>query len=100
MKMGLLTVMFIFLFMDVLVTVGTLAGVAELGGYMGTARCRGQDGHLSDAAYLRRAMSDAYVTSYIEAPPYHKRRQDGLQCRDPLCCGGHVFSPRKDGGGG
>jgi AGZA family xanthine/uracil permease-like MFS transporter len=33
-KIGLLSIVFVFLFMDIFDTVGTLAGVGELGGFV------------------------------------------------------------------
>jgi len=70
MKMGLLTVMFIFLFMDVFDTVGTLAGVAELGGFMKNGMMpRAGRAMLSDAAgtCVGAMCGTPTVTSYIES---------------------------------
>lgn len=69
-KMGLLTVIFIFLFMDIFDTVGTLAGVAELGGFMKNGKMpRVGRAMLSDAAgtCVGAAFGTPTVTSYIES---------------------------------
>jgi AGZA family xanthine/uracil permease-like MFS transporter len=75
-RMGLLTVIFVFLFMDVFDTVGTLAGVAEIGGFFTASggkkqrvmprvnRCL-----MSDAVgtVIGAACGTPTVTSYIES---------------------------------
>jgi AGZA family xanthine/uracil permease-like MFS transporter len=70
MKLGLLTVMFIFLFMDIFDTVGTLAGVAEIGGFMkGGKFPRVGKAMISDAigTCVGAACGTPTVTSYIES---------------------------------
>jgi len=69
-KMGLLTVVFIFLFMDIFDTVGTLAGVGELGGFMKDGKLpRAGKAMLSDAigTCVGAACGTPTVTSYIES---------------------------------
>ena len=69
-KMGLLTVMFVFLFMDVFDTVGTLAGVGEIGGFIkGGKFPRVGKAMISDAAgtCIGAALGTPTVTSYIES---------------------------------
>lgn len=70
MKMGLLTVMFIFLFMDIFDTVGTLAGVGEVGGFIKGGRFpRVGKAMMSDAVgtCIGAACGTPTVTSYIES---------------------------------
>jgi AGZA family xanthine/uracil permease-like MFS transporter len=69
-KLGLLTVVFVFLFMDVFDTVGTLAGVAEMGGFMRQGKLpRVGKAMLSDAigSCVGAACGTPTVTSYIES---------------------------------
>jgi len=70
MKMGLITIVFIFLFMDIFDTVGTLAGVGELGGFMrGGKLPRAGKAMLTDAigTCVGAACGTPTVTSYIES---------------------------------
>lgn len=70
MKLGLLTVIFIFLFMDIFDTVGTLAGVGEVGGFIkGGKFPRVGRAMLSDAVgtCVGAACGTPTVTSYIES---------------------------------
>ncbi|MDD5135962.1 MAG: NCS2 family permease [Candidatus Omnitrophica bacterium] len=70
MKMGLVTVMFIFLFMDIFDTVGTLAGVGEIGGFMkGGKFPRVGKAMLSDAVgtCVGAVCGTPTVTSYVES---------------------------------
>jgi AGZA family xanthine/uracil permease-like MFS transporter len=70
MKLGLLSVIFIFLFMDIFDTVGTLAGVAELGGFMRAGKLpRAGKAMLTDAVATcaGAACGTPTVTSYIES---------------------------------
>jgi AGZA family xanthine/uracil permease-like MFS transporter len=70
MKMGLVTVIFVFLFMDVFDTVGTLAGVAELGGFLKNGKLpRAGKAMLTDAVgtCVGAACGTPTVTSYIES---------------------------------
>ncbi|MDD5454113.1 MAG: NCS2 family permease [Candidatus Ratteibacteria bacterium] len=67
---GLLSVIFIFLFMDIFDTVGTLAGVGELGGFMKQGKLpRAGKAMLSDAVgtCVGAACGTPTVTSYIES---------------------------------
>lgn len=69
-KLGFLTVIFIFLFMDIFDTVGTLAGVGELGGFMkGGKLPRAGKAMLADAVgtCVGAACGTPTVTSYIES---------------------------------
>lgn len=68
--MGLISVIFIFLFMDIFDTVGTLAGVAELGGFMRKGKLpRAGRALLSDAigSCIGAVCGTPTVTSYIES---------------------------------
>lgn len=70
MKLGLASVIFIFLFMDIFDTVGTLAGVGELGGFMKAGKLpRAGKAMLSDAVgtCVGAACGTPTVTSYIES---------------------------------
>ncbi|MDD5438673.1 MAG: NCS2 family permease [Candidatus Omnitrophica bacterium] len=70
MKLGLLSVIFIFLFMDIFDTVGTLAGVAEIGGFMRQGKLpRVGQAMMSDAVgtCIGAACGTPTVTSYIES---------------------------------
>jgi AGZA family xanthine/uracil permease-like MFS transporter len=69
-KMGLFTIIFIFLFMDIFDTVGTLAGVGELGGFMKHGKLpRAGEAMLTDAVgtCVGAACGTPTVTSYIES---------------------------------
>jgi len=69
-NLGLLSVVFIFLFMDIFDTVGTLAGVADLGGFMKDGKMpRAGRALLSDAVgtCVGAACGTPTVTSYIES---------------------------------
>ncbi|MCM8760927.1 MAG: NCS2 family permease [Candidatus Omnitrophica bacterium] len=69
-KLGLASVIFIFLFMDLFDTVGTLAGVGEVGGFMrGGKLPRAGRALLSDAVgtCVGAACGTPTVTSYIES---------------------------------
>lgn len=69
-KLGLLSVIFIFLFMDIFDTVGTLAGVGELGGFMRQGKLpRAGKAMLTDAVgtCVGAACGTPTVTSYIES---------------------------------
>jgi len=69
-NMGFLSVIFIFLFMDMFDTVGTLAGVAEIGGFMkGGKFPRSGKALFSDAVgtCVGAACGTPTVTSYIES---------------------------------
>jgi AGZA family xanthine/uracil permease-like MFS transporter len=69
-KLGLLSIIFIFLFMDVFDTVGTLAGVGELGGFMRQGKLpRAGKAMFVDAVgtCLGGALGTPVVTSYIES---------------------------------
>ncbi|MFA5388335.1 MAG: NCS2 family permease [Candidatus Omnitrophota bacterium] len=69
-NMGLLSVIFIFLFMDLFDTVGTLAGVAEIGGFMKAGKLpRAGKALLSDAVgtCVGAACGTPTVTSYVES---------------------------------
>jgi AGZA family xanthine/uracil permease-like MFS transporter len=70
MKLGLVSVVFIFLFMDIFDTVGTLAGVGELGGFMRQGKLpRAGKAMLTDAVgtCVGAACGTPTVTSYIES---------------------------------
>lgn len=70
MKLGLLSIIFIFLFMDIFDTVGTLAGVGELGGFMKTGKLpRAGRAMFTDAVgtCVGAACGTPTVTSYIES---------------------------------
>jgi AGZA family xanthine/uracil permease-like MFS transporter len=70
MKLGFLAVIFIFLFMDIFDTVGTLAGVGELGGFFKNGKMpRVHKAMLSDAVgtCVGAACGTPTVTSYIES---------------------------------
>lgn len=70
MNLGLASVIFIFLFMDIFDTVGTLAGVAELGGFMRSGKLpRVGRAMLTDAVgtCVGAACGTPTVTSYIES---------------------------------
>lgn len=69
-NLGFLSVIFIFLFMDLFDTVGTLAGVAEIGGFMKAGKLpRAGKALLSDAvgSCVGAACGTPTVTSYIES---------------------------------
>jgi AGZA family xanthine/uracil permease-like MFS transporter len=69
-KMGLFTVVFIFLFMDIFDTVGTLAGVGEVGGFIkGGKFPRVGKAMMTDAVgtCIGAACGTPTVTSYIES---------------------------------
>ncbi|MDD5085189.1 MAG: NCS2 family permease [Candidatus Omnitrophica bacterium] len=69
-KLGLVSVIFIFLFMDLFDTVGTLAGVAEVGGFMKHGKLpRAGRALMSDAigTCVGAACGTPTVTSYIES---------------------------------
>ncbi|MDD5078436.1 MAG: NCS2 family permease [Candidatus Omnitrophica bacterium] len=69
-KIGLFSIVFIFLFMDIFDTVGTLAGVAELGGFMrGGKLPNAGRAMLSDAAgtCAGAACGTPTVTAYAES---------------------------------
>ena len=69
-KLGLLSIIFIFLFMDVFDTVGTLAGVGELGGFMKQGKLpRAGKAMMVDAVgtCVGAACGTPTVTSYIES---------------------------------
>jgi AGZA family xanthine/uracil permease-like MFS transporter len=69
-KMGLLSIIFIFLFMDIFDTVGTLAGVGELGGFMRQGKLpRAGKAMMVDAVgtCVGAACGTPTVTSYIES---------------------------------
>lgn len=69
-KLGFLSIIFIFLFMDIFDTVGTLAGVGELGGFMKHGKLpRAGRAMLSDAVgtCVGAACGTPTVTSYIES---------------------------------
>jgi AGZA family xanthine/uracil permease-like MFS transporter len=80
-KMGLLTVVFVFLFMDIFDTVGTLAGVGEVGGFFSAVGGSASGGKkryvmprvnrclMSDAVgtVIGAACGTPTVTSYIES---------------------------------
>lgn len=70
MKLGLLSIIFIFLFMDIFDTVGTLAGVGELGGFMKAGKLpRAGRAMFTDAVgtCVGAACGTPVVTSYIES---------------------------------
>lgn len=67
---GLFTVIFVFLILDLFDTVGTLVGVAELGGFMkGGELPRARQALLSDAGgtVLGSMLGTSTVTSYVES---------------------------------
>jgi AGZA family xanthine/uracil permease-like MFS transporter len=69
-RLGLFTVVFIFLFMDMFDTVGTLAGVGELGGFMQHGKLpRAGKAMLTDAVgtCVGAACGTPTVTSYVES---------------------------------
>lgn len=69
-KLGFFAIIFIFLFMDVFDTVGTLAGVGELGGFIRHGKLpRAGKAMLSDAVgtCVGAACGTPTVTSYIES---------------------------------
>jgi len=69
-KLGLVSVIFIFLFMDVFDTVGTLAGVAELGGFIKNGKIpRAGRVLFADAigTCVGAACGTPTVTSYVES---------------------------------
>jgi AGZA family xanthine/uracil permease-like MFS transporter len=69
-KLGLLSIIFIFLFMDIFDTVGTLAGVGELGGFMKQGKLpRAGQAMFTDAVgtCVGAACGTPTVTSYIES---------------------------------
>lgn len=69
-NLGLVSVVFIFLFMDVFDTVGTLAGVAEMGGFMKQGKLpRVGRAMMTDAVgtCVGAACGTPTVTSYIES---------------------------------
>lgn len=70
MKLGLVNIIFIFLFMDIFDTVGTLAGVGELGGFLRHGKLpRAGKAMLTDAAgtCIGAACGTPTVTCYIES---------------------------------
>lgn len=70
MKLGLVSIIFIFLFMDIFDTVGTLAGVGELGGFMRQGKLpRAGRAMLTDAVgtCVGATLGTPTVTSYIES---------------------------------
>jgi AGZA family xanthine/uracil permease-like MFS transporter len=70
MKLGLVSIIFIFLFMDIFDTVGTLAGVGELGGFLRQGKLpRAGKAMLTDAVgtCVGAACGTPTVTSYIES---------------------------------
>lgn len=70
MKMGLLSIILVFLFMDVFDTVGTLAGVGELGGFIKNGKFpRVGEAMLTDAVgtCAGAAFGTPVVTSFIES---------------------------------
>ncbi|MFA5356991.1 MAG: NCS2 family permease [Candidatus Omnitrophota bacterium] len=70
MKLGLASIIFIFLFMDIFDTVGTLSGVGELGGLMrGGKLPRAGKAMLTDAVgtCVGAACGTPTVTSYVES---------------------------------
>jgi AGZA family xanthine/uracil permease-like MFS transporter len=70
MKLGLASIIFIFLFMDIFDTVGTLAGVGELGGFIKAGKFpRVGKAMLTDAVgtCVGAACGTPTVTSYIES---------------------------------
>jgi AGZA family xanthine/uracil permease-like MFS transporter len=70
MKLGLASIIFIFLFMDIFDTVGTLAGVGELGGFMKAGKLpRAGKAMFTDAVgtCVGAACGTPTVTSYIES---------------------------------
>ncbi len=70
MKLGLVSVVFIFLFMDIFDTVGTLAGVGEVGGFMRSGKLpRAGKAMLTDAVgtCVGAACGTPTVTCYIES---------------------------------
>lgn len=69
-QLGLVSVIFIFLFMDIFDTVGTLAGIGELGGFMRQGKLpRAGKAMLTDAVgtCVGAACGTPTVTSYIES---------------------------------
>lgn len=69
-NVGLLSIIFVFLFMDIFDTVGTLAGVAELGGFMKQGKLpRAGKAMLTDAVgtCVGAACGTPTVTSFIES---------------------------------
>ncbi|MDI6840948.1 MAG: NCS2 family permease [bacterium] len=69
-KMGLLAVIFVFLFMDIFDTAGTLAGVGEVGGFMKNGKLpRVSRCLMSDAVgtIIGSICGTSTVTSYIES---------------------------------
>ncbi|MDO8092805.1 MAG: NCS2 family permease [Candidatus Brocadiales bacterium] len=69
-KLGLISIIFIFLFMDIFDTVGTLAGVGELGGFMRNGKLpRAGRAMLTDAVgtCVGAGCGTPTVTSYIES---------------------------------
>lgn len=70
MKMGFVSIIFIFLFMDIFDTVGTLAGVGEAGGFMRAGKLpRAGRAMMSDAVgtCVGAVCGTPTVTSYIES---------------------------------
>ncbi|MFH1740932.1 MAG: NCS2 family permease [bacterium] len=69
-SMGLLTVIFVFFFLDLFDTIGTVVGVAELGGFMKEGRLpRARQVLLSDAigTCVGAVCGTSTITSYIES---------------------------------
>jgi len=69
-RLGLFTVIFVFLFMDIFDTVGTLAGIGELGGFMKHGKLpRAGQAMFSDAVgtCVGAICGTPTVTSYIES---------------------------------
>lgn len=70
MRLGFVTIIFVFLFMDIFDTVGTLAGVGELGGFMKAGKLpRAGKAMFADAVgtCVGAACGTPTVTSYIES---------------------------------
>jgi len=70
MELGLLSIVFVFLFMDIFDTVGTLAGVGEVGGFMRAGKLpRAGKAMLTDAVgtCIGAACGTPTVTSFIES---------------------------------
>ncbi|MBI1388820.1 MAG: NCS2 family permease [bacterium] len=69
-KLGLFTIIFVFLILDLFDTIGTLVAVAELGGFMKNGEMeRAQPALLSDAigTVFGALMGTSTVTSYVES---------------------------------
>lgn len=69
-KEGLFTIIFVFLILDIFDTVGTLVGVAELGGFMKDGQLpRARQALLSDAGgtIIGAVLGTSTITSYVES---------------------------------